>query len=261
MKLRHPLITNTAGLVATSLVRWWMSTLDVRWVLRDPAVDPALGCERPRLYLFWHENVLLPLDRAGHSDLTMLLSRHRDGDVLSRVAFHFGFGVVRGSTFDGASTALRDLIRIARKGHLTITPDGPRGPRRVLAQGPIFLASRLGLPIVPMGFGYDRPWRMNSWDRFAVPRPFSRARGVMGSEILLPRKLSADELERARRQVERMITELSDEAEAWATSGLRRPGERLFPRAEDRRVPPPVDARATRFASAPSQIAAPQKAA
>ena len=110
-------------------------------------LDPALGCERPRLYLFWHENVLLPLDRASHSDLTMLLSRHRDGDVLSRVAHHFGFGVVRGSTFDGASTALRDLIRIARKGHLTITPDGPRGPRRVLAQGPIFLASKLGLPI------------------------------------------------------------------------------------------------------------------
>ena len=55
--------------------------------------------------------------------------------------------------------------------NLTITPDGPRGPRRQLAQGPVYLASKLGMPIVAMGFGYDRPWRFNSWDRFAIPRP------------------------------------------------------------------------------------------
>jgi lysophospholipid acyltransferase (LPLAT)-like uncharacterized protein len=235
MKLNHPLFTNIAGLVATSLVRRWMGTLDARWVLYDPAVDPALGAERPRLYLFWHENVLLPLDRAGHADLTMLLSRHRDAEILSRVARYLGFGVVRGSTFDGASSALRDLIRIARQGHLTMTPDGPRGPRRVLAQGPIYLASKLGLPIVPMGFGYDRPWRMNSWDRFAVPRPFSRARAVMGPEICLPRRLDRDGLEHYRREVERMITRLSQEAEAWAEAGTRKEGERPFSRVIHRR--------------------------
>lgn len=235
MKLNHPLITKIAGLAATSLVRTWMGTLDMRWVLYDPSVDPALGTERPRLYLFWHENVLLPLDRAGHADLTMLLSRHRDAEILSRVAHHLGFGVVRGSTFDGASSALRDLIRLARRGHLTMTPDGPRGPRRVMALGPIFLASKLGLPIVPMGFGYDRPWRMNSWDRFALPRPFSRARAVIGPEIRLPRRLDRDGLEHYRREVERMITRLSQEAEAWAEAGTMKVGELPLPRVMYRR--------------------------
>ena len=55
--------------------------------------------------------------------------------------------------------------------HLTITPDGPHGPRRRMAPGPIYLASKLGLPLVLMGYAYDRPWRLPSWDRFAVPRP------------------------------------------------------------------------------------------
>jgi lysophospholipid acyltransferase (LPLAT)-like uncharacterized protein len=235
MKLNHPLITKTAGLIATSFIRRWMGTLDSRWVLYEPEVDPALSCERPRLYLFWHEYVLLPLDRAGHADLTMLLSRHRDAEVLSRVAQHLGFGVVRGSTFDGASSALRDLIRISRRGHLTMTPDGPRGPRRVMAPGPIYLASKLGLPIVPMGFGYDRPWRLKSWDRFAVPRPYSRVRGIMGPEIRLPRRLDRDGLEHYRLQVERMVTRLSDEAEAWAEAGTPKIGERPFSRVMYRR--------------------------
>jgi hypothetical protein len=109
--------------------------------------------------------------------------------------------------------------------HMAITPDGPRGPRRQLAQGPIFLASRLGLPIVPMGLGYDRPWRTPTWDKFAVPRPFSRARGVVGPEIYIPPDLDRTGMEVRRRAVERLLTELTVDAENWAASGERRAGQ------------------------------------
>lgn len=229
MKLTHPLITNVAGLAMTAVIRRWMDTLDCRWALYDRSVDPAFDVpDRRRIYLFWHEYVLMPLDRRGHCNVTMLLSRHRDGDVAQRVARHYGFGVVRGSTNEGASTSLRELIQISRRSHLTITPDGPRGPRRVMAVGPIYLAAKLGLPIVPMGFGYDRPWRMNSWDRFAVPRPFSRARCVMGPEICLPRKLDRDGLEHYRVEVERLMNRLTLEAEAWAEAGTPKVGELPF---------------------------------
>lgn len=226
MKLTHPLITNFAGLLMTAVVRRWMDTLDYRWALYDRAVDPALDAPGPkRIYLFWHEYVLLPLDRRRYCNVTMLLSRHRDGDVAARVARHQGYGVVRGSTHDGASASLRELIQISRRSHLTITPDGPRGPRRVMAVGPIYLAAKLGMPIVPMGFGYDRPWRLNSWDRFAVPRPFTRARAVMGPEMRLPRKLDRDGLEHYRREVERLMNRLTLEAEAWAEAGTPKVGD------------------------------------
>ena len=236
MKLNHPLIINTAGFFVTSIMRRWMNTLDLRWVLYDRSCDTAIDVpDRRRIYVFWHEYVLMPLDRRGHTNVTMLLSRHRDGDVLARMAKHQGFGVVRGSTHDGASASLKELIRTARERHLTITPDGPRGPRRVMAAGPIYLASKLGLPIVPMGYGYDRPWRVNSWDRFAVPRPYSRGRAVWGPEICLPRKLDRDGIEHYRVEVERVINRLTLEAEAWAESGTSKVGEQPFLREPLRR--------------------------
>ena len=78
----------------------------------------------------------------------MLLSRHRDAEILSYAAYHLGFDFVRGSTNRGGAAALRQLLAKSRHMHLTITPDGPRGPRRHMAPGPIFLASKLGLPLV-----------------------------------------------------------------------------------------------------------------
>jgi hypothetical protein len=106
--------------------------------------------------------------------------------------------------------------------NLTITPDGPRGPRRALAPGAIFLASKLGIPIVAMGFGYDRPWRLSTWDRHAIPRAFSRARSVVSPEIHIPPHLDRDGLELHRQQVERLLNRLTLEAEAWAESGTRK---------------------------------------
>jgi lysophospholipid acyltransferase (LPLAT)-like uncharacterized protein len=145
--------------------------------------------------------------------------------VLFRLGHHMGFECVRGSSYRGGAAALMELSRVGADMHVAITPDGPRGPRRELAQGAVFLASRLGLPIVPMGLGYDRPWRLKSWDRFAVPRPWSRARGVVGPEIYVPQDLDRGALELHRQGVERLLNELTIEAECWAESGARQRGE------------------------------------
>jgi hypothetical protein len=81
------------------------------------------------------------------------------------------------------------------------------------------------MPIVPMGFGMDRPKRMRSWDQFAMPRPFSRIRCVVGSPIYLPSNLSRDDLEVARLRVQGKMNELTQEAEDWAESGAERQGD------------------------------------
>jgi lysophospholipid acyltransferase (LPLAT)-like uncharacterized protein len=210
------------GMLAAGGIRAWMSTIDVRAQFYDPSVDGIHLSDRPRIYIFWHEYILLPLYLRGNCNLTMLLSKHRDADILYRLAYHMGFQCVRGSTYGGATEALLELSRKGRHMHMAITPDGPRGPRRQLAQGPVFLASRLQLPIVPMGIGVDRPWRARSWDRFAVPRPGSRARAVVGPEIMIPPRLDRAELELRRKGVERLLNQLCDDAEVWAESGQRR---------------------------------------
>ena len=153
----------------------WMRTLDARAVFYDRTVDPVVGIGGPRIYVFWHEYILLPLSWRGHCHVSMLISQHRDADMLARVAHHMGFDCVRGSTYRGGAKAIRELKWRSQSEHLTMTPDGPRGPRRRLAVGPVYLASRLQVPLVALGLGCDRPLRLRSWDRFALPRPFSRS--------------------------------------------------------------------------------------
>jgi lysophospholipid acyltransferase (LPLAT)-like uncharacterized protein len=226
MNPTSPFAIGAWSLVSTAAIRQWMGTLDYQVVFGDPEVDPVHPQYRgAKIYVFWHENILMPLFLRGHSNISMLLSRHADANILDRVARMMGFGVVRGSTFRGGSTALRELAERAAVGNLTITPDGPRGPRRRLAPGSIFLASTLGIPIVAMGMGYDRPWRAGTWDRFAIPRPFTRARGVVSRAIHIPPDLDRDGIERHQAGVETLLSHLSDEAEAWATAGGRRPGQ------------------------------------
>jgi len=215
-----------AGLLVANTVRGWMSTLDYKAAFYDPTIDPVDPRYRgQKIYIFWHENILFPLYLRGHCNLAMLLSRHHDADILTAVADHLGFEFVRGSSFGGGSTALRELLRKSQHMNLTITPDGPRGPRRVLAQGPVYLSSKLGLPIVAMGFGYDRPWRVNSWDRFAVPKPFSRARAVVSPPMYIPPDLDRQNVEQYRLKVERMLNRLTLEAEAWAEAGTSKVNE------------------------------------
>ena len=172
MKLLNRLATNLGGLLASAAVRHWMGSLDFKCAYYDESIDPVKpSYAGQKIYIFWHEYILFPLYLRGNCNLTMLLSQHRDADILTRTAYHMGFQFVRGSSYRGGMTALRELVRRSRDMNLTITPDGPRGPRRVLAQGPVYLASKLGLPIVAMGFGYDSPWRLTTWDHHAIPRP------------------------------------------------------------------------------------------
>ena len=220
MKLLNRFGVKLGGLIAASSVHGWMSTLDYKAAFYDPTVDPVDSRYRgQKIYIFWHENILFPLYLRGHCNLAMLLSRHHDADILTEVANHLGFEFVRGSTFGGGTSALRELLRKSRHMNLTITPDGPRGPRRVLAHGPVYLSSKLGLPIVAMGLGYDRPWRVNSWDRFAVPKPFSRARAVVSPPMVIPPALDREGVEHYRLKVERLLNRLTVEAEAWAEAG------------------------------------------
>ncbi|HKD37567.1 MAG TPA: lysophospholipid acyltransferase family protein, partial [Pirellulales bacterium] len=236
VRITSPFANNLLGLVGTAAIRGWMSTVEHKLACYDPAVDPARAeCRAQKIYIFWHEYILAPLFLRGRCNLTMLLSRHRDAELLSRIAFHFGFGCIRGSSYRGSTQALREMFRESRAHHLTITPDGPRGPRRQLAAGPIYLASKLSLPLVCVGIGYDRPWRMRTWDRFAIPRPGSRSRIVLSPEIMIPPGLDRDGLESHRREIERLLNRLTLEAEAWAEAGTAKLGETpLFPQATER---------------------------
>ncbi len=220
MRINNLFLMKLGGLGIATLTRSWMSTLSYRVVYYDASVDPASPLFRgPGIFLFWHEYIPFLFYLRGHCHIAMLLSRHQDAEWLSQATRHMGFDTVRGSTNRGGVAALRELMRASRTLNLTMTPDGPRGPRRRLAPGCIYLASRLGIPLIPIGLGYDRPWRWRqAWDQFAVPRPYSRARAVVGPKLYLPSDLDRTGVERYRQQVEEMLNTMTDAAERWATS-------------------------------------------
>ena len=105
-----------------------------------------------------------------------------------------------------------------------------------MAIGPIFMASRLGMPFVPLGIGINDAWRLSTWDSFAIPKPLSRVRIIFGPKIDVPPKAKRAELEQIRQSVENLMNDLSDQAESWACSGQNMLGEQPFTRVRRRKV-------------------------
>ena len=222
---KRSIINKIGGLCAATSVRTWMGTLSYQAYMYDRSTDPALPEFSGRMIgVFWHEYLLLPFYLRGRSNTAILTSRHRDADWLSEAASHLGFEIIRGSTARGGGRALLELIRTGDK-NVGIACDGPRGPRRKMAPGPIFLSSKLQVPLITYAVGYDRPWRLRSWDRFALPRAFSQARWIIGPRMQVPANLDREGVEHYRLQVEQILNRLTAEAEAWAESGARIPDQ------------------------------------
>jgi lysophospholipid acyltransferase (LPLAT)-like uncharacterized protein len=215
MKLRHPWLIRCVAFVGAGLIRAWMGTVRSQLVNQDAVPHPADADRARFIYAFWHETLLAPFKLRAR--VRVLISRHADGELIAQVVQWLGFGVVRGSTNRGGDKALVDLWDRSEDSHLVFTPDGPRGPRRNVQLGMIFLASRTGLPIVPLGVGYSRCWRARSWDRFAVPWPFSKVVFVMGAAVSVPEGLDRAGLEPYRVLVERRMLEAVADAESRAT--------------------------------------------
>jgi len=215
MKLSHPLVIRLVAALAAVVIRLWMGTTRVRTHCADGRPHPVDPAQSRFVYAFWHETLLAPI--AVRPKARVLISQHRDGELIAQACRWLGMGVIRGSTARGGSQALLEMIRGDGDGaHLAITPDGPRGPRRELKPGIVMVASQSGLPIVPVGIGFTRAWRAASWDRFAVPLPFSTLVGVMSEPIEVPKDLDRAQMQHYQRLVEERLREATVQAEEWA---------------------------------------------
>jgi lysophospholipid acyltransferase (LPLAT)-like uncharacterized protein len=228
MKLRHPLAIRLVAFLAACLIRAWMSTLRLRLVSSDGLSHPVDPKTARYIYAFWHETLLAPLVRR-RLPVRMLISLHADGELIAQVCGFLGIAVVRGSTARGGSQALFELIRGGNDSlHLAFTPDGPLGPRREIKPGIIMAAAHTGLPIVPVGVGFTRAWRAASWDRFAVPLPFTTIAAVIGEPIIVPCDIDRGAMLRYKSRVQSALLDATAQAEDWAER-LRQQGSRAAP--------------------------------
>ncbi len=208
------------GYLLSTLAGRWMETLDYRVAYYDPSADVGrIEYNEPVIYLVWHEYLTLPFFVRRGTKLALLTSRHRDAEFLTQAAEMSGFRCFRGSSGRGGGGALLGILKESHLNGLVITPDGPRGPRRKIAIGPVFLASRLQYPIVLIGAGFDRPVRNNrAWDKFAIPRFHSRARMILSPKIYLQPEMNRSQLESVRASLGRSLANITLAAERWAAS-------------------------------------------
>jgi lysophospholipid acyltransferase (LPLAT)-like uncharacterized protein len=222
MKIRNPYLIGRIAFILSLIVRIWIGTLRYQYRFLGPNVDPHQTGLRDRyIYAFWHENMLLLAYQYARPDIHVLISTHADGQLIAEICTHLGFSTVRGSTTRGGADAVRQMLQVGQIAHLAITPDGPRGPRRQVQQGLTYLAARTGLPIVPIGIAFRKPWRLGSWDRFALPKPWSRAVCITGNPVKIPENADRELLGEYTDRVESEMLRLTEIAEHCMETGRR----------------------------------------
>jgi len=182
--------------IGFSLLKTWESTLrytidDRGGTLTRPPSEAAIGA-------VWHNRLLiLPLILrrfVSHRRGAALISASRDGAWIAELVNKVGFDAVRGSSSRQGVTAVLQMSEILASGRdVVISPDGPRGPAYQLGPGVIFLAQKSGAPVIPVNLEYSSYWRLKSWDRFFLPRPFARVRVIFGE----PHHVAATDSEEA----------------------------------------------------------------
>ena len=175
------------SLLSAWLIRGLHATLRMRHVNAENLTD-----HEPCIIAFWHAHLLLMLHTKYSGQWVVMISRSKDGDYIASVFEHYGLEAARGSSTRGGSEALREMIRAARAGKgIVFTPDGPKGPSRIVKPGLIAAAQATGLPIVPIAF--------------AAKKKSCCARGTASSSRTRSRARSSSTASRSSCRVTRML--------------------------------------------------------
>ncbi|HEY0174600.1 MAG TPA: lysophospholipid acyltransferase family protein [Pyrinomonadaceae bacterium] len=164
----------------------------------------------PPVMAFWHEQIFLTTYYFRRRRIVVMTSRSFDGEYIARFIQRFGYGAARGSSTRGGVGALVEMARLVRAGcPAGFTVDGPRGPRRVAKTGALLLAKKTGRPVLPFAVVAERCWRLGSWDRLQIPRPFTPAVVRLAPPIRVAADADDAQLESLRGELQSALDGLS----------------------------------------------------
>ena len=182
---RQRLLLPVIAWVGSALVRLLCGT--VRYEVSFESTDPQDCYLRPAIWAFWHSCLLLAAYRYRNRNIVVLTSQSFDGECISRILEKLGFSVIRGSSRRGGAVAIRAAHRSIENGEaIAFTPDGPLGPPRIVKPGAVLLSAITQCRIFPFYIAVERAWRLQTWDRMIIPKPFSRAVVHFSAPILVP---------------------------------------------------------------------------
>lgn len=196
MKIRSRWLNRILSYFATYCLRMLFLTVRVR---HFQVAEDATPYARPKgaqrfTFSMWHDQIVLAVFSLRTWNLAGLISRHRDGSYLADSVLIAGIQPVRGSTSRGGAEAVGEILSQPNL-HLAMTPDGPRGPRRKMKVGIVFISSRSGRPIVPTALICNRYWSIpGDWSDMVIPKPFSSVILIAGTPIVLSSDLPREEM-------------------------------------------------------------------
>jgi lysophospholipid acyltransferase (LPLAT)-like uncharacterized protein len=178
---------------------WLVRALGATWryeISHDGEITRLRADGIPIVFALWHGQLLPLLFHHRGQGVAVLISEHADGEIIARIATALGYRTVRGSTSRGAARALIGLTRVIEDGgDLAVTPDGPRGPAKSFAPGVAIVAGRTGAPMIGAAVRVSRAWRLKSWDRFQIPKPFAKIRVAYSDAVHVDRSRGYDSAE------------------------------------------------------------------
>ncbi len=211
MRLGDRLLQSLVPVVGAAWLRLARATMRLSWEGKDTALPDDGG---PVIYAFWHcQLAMMPWVQLRPPSV-IPISQSQDGEWTARLFARLQVEGVRGSSTRGGVTALRGMVKAARSGRdLAITPDGPRGPARVVQPGAIWLARLTGRPLLPVAFAGRPAMQVGSWDRILVPVPLSRGVFVYGDSLWVPRDADEDACAAAQNQLAERLDEVTERAQ------------------------------------------------
>ncbi len=187
-------------------------------VVNDAGWRRIRAARKPIVFALWHGQMLPLLAHHRDQGVRVVISEHRDGELIAKIAERLGFGTIRGSSSRGAARALLAMCSVLDAGgEIAVTPDGPRGPARRFAAGSAIAAQRSGAPIVAAGIAASSAWHAGSWDSFMIPKPFARITVAYSD----PLYSEAPDSRRAADEVARYERALDDAVSVAAASNGR----------------------------------------
>jgi lysophospholipid acyltransferase (LPLAT)-like uncharacterized protein len=208
-------------LIAIRIVLWrvalvWCKTLNFKRINADKFDDLGRSGKN-YVVAFWHGSMLAGwfLHRSNAANtVSALVSQSSDGEFLSAILERWKYRMIRGSSHIGGKEAMQLMVDEVEEGRsLAITPDGPRGPRHEMKMGAIRVAQRTGVPLFLVGFAAGNKRSLRSWDKFEVPRPFSRVVAIYSEPIFVPTELMNESLDEFKITMQNRLLKLTKEAE------------------------------------------------
>ena len=171
------------------------------------------------IYVFWHDRIFLTTYWWRRRRIVVMTSRSFDGEYIARFIQRFGYGAARGSSTRGGVGAVVEMARLMRAGCTTsFTIDGPKGPRYVAKMGAVLLAKKSGHPVLPVTMALARHWTLPSWDRFQIPKPFTRAKVYVAEPIYVSGDANEAALQAKRDELQRVLDDLTRRGDEWRAS-------------------------------------------